>query len=254
MSFILILAFLFAIGSLIGWVLELFFRRFFDKANKERKWINPGFLNGPYLPIYGISLIMLYLLAQLEQYVHIDNDVIRKLILFFIMAACITIFEFFTGMIFIVKLKIELWDYTEQPGNIKGVICPLFSFFWMVLSAIYYFLIDPYIQEALLWLSQNLAFSFFIGAFFGVFAVDLTVTIRDMIKIYIFANENEIIVRLEELKYEISEFKAQRKEKYGFFMQLRSSDTIQHHLERYKSIQEGFDKYKDKLKEITEKR
>ncbi len=95
MSFILILAFLFAIGSLIGWVLELFFRRFFDKANKERKWINPGFLNGPYLPIYGISLIMFYLLAQLEEYVHIDNDVIRKLILFFIMAACITIFEFF---------------------------------------------------------------------------------------------------------------------------------------------------------------
>ena len=43
----LILAFIFFIGSLAGWLLELIFRRFFSKANPTRKWINPGFLVGP---------------------------------------------------------------------------------------------------------------------------------------------------------------------------------------------------------------
>ena len=37
------LAYLFFLGSTYGWVLELFFRRFFSKANPEHKWINPGF-------------------------------------------------------------------------------------------------------------------------------------------------------------------------------------------------------------------
>ena len=47
MDIFLTLAFLFFIGSVFGWVLELFFRRFISAANPERKWINPGFCTGP---------------------------------------------------------------------------------------------------------------------------------------------------------------------------------------------------------------
>ena len=59
MNIFLIFAFLFFIGSTFGWVLELFYRRFFSKNNPERKWINPGFCAGPYLPLYGTGLCML---------------------------------------------------------------------------------------------------------------------------------------------------------------------------------------------------
>ena len=45
MEFFLTLTFLFAVGALCGWVIELFFRRL-----NSKKWINPGFLHGPYLP------------------------------------------------------------------------------------------------------------------------------------------------------------------------------------------------------------
>lgn len=55
MSNILILAFLFFAGCLIGWGIEVIFRRF-EPNNKARKWINPGFLIGPYLPLYGFGL------------------------------------------------------------------------------------------------------------------------------------------------------------------------------------------------------
>ena len=65
MNLFLTLAFLFFIGSVLGWVLELFFRKFFSGSNPEHKWINPGFCTGPYLPIYGFGLCALYLLARI---------------------------------------------------------------------------------------------------------------------------------------------------------------------------------------------
>ena len=53
MNVFLTLAFLFFIGSIGGWILELFYRRMI--SNKE--WINPGFLVGPYLPLYGFRIM-----------------------------------------------------------------------------------------------------------------------------------------------------------------------------------------------------
>ena len=63
MSVLLKLCFLFFVGSVSGWVAELLFRRFLSSANPERKWINPGFCIGPYLPLYGVGLCLLYLIA-----------------------------------------------------------------------------------------------------------------------------------------------------------------------------------------------
>lgn len=65
MNLFLTIAFLFFIGSMAGWGIEVVFRRFFSSANPERKWINPGFLSGPYLPLYGFSLCVLFLLSLL---------------------------------------------------------------------------------------------------------------------------------------------------------------------------------------------
>lgn len=254
MSFILVLAFLFAVGSFIGWGIEVLFRRFFSSSNPERKWINPGFLVGPYLPLYGFSLIVLFLLAQLEQFVHIENNVLRKLILFAIMAAAITVVEYFTGLIFIVKMKIKLWDYSKNRGNIKGIICPRYTFFWMILSAIYYFLINPRIMNSLNWLSENLAFSFFIGFFYGVFAIDLVASIKQMTKIHKFAMENEIVIFIDELKKQIYAYKEQTREKSKFLLTLHSSDTITNQLKRYKEKYTELRKTIDKnLEEIKEK-
>ena len=67
MNTFLKLAFLFYIGSSLGWVLELFFRRFISGNNPERKWINPGFMVGPYVPLYGTGLCILYLVSRLSE-------------------------------------------------------------------------------------------------------------------------------------------------------------------------------------------
>lgn len=57
----LIVLYLFFFGGVGGWVLELFFRRFFSGANPERKWLNPGFLFGPCLPLYGFGTVLLFI-------------------------------------------------------------------------------------------------------------------------------------------------------------------------------------------------
>ena len=173
MADILTLAFLFAIGAMLGWCLEVLYRRF-SPSNKSRRWINPGFLTGPYLPLYGFGLCALYLLAGLEDTFFIQNaDVSGKVLLFVTMAIVMTLLEYIAGLIFIKGMKVQLWDYSKERFNIQGIICLRFSIYWALLGAVYYFLIHPHIVNAVTWLSENITFSFFIGMFYGVFLVDL---------------------------------------------------------------------------------
>ena len=138
----LVLLFLFFVGSLLGWVIELFFRRFCSpKGRTTKKWVNPGFLVGPYLPLYGSGLCVLYLLASINLSFLDEHPIIEKIVLFVFMAIAMTVIEYITGLIFIKGMNVKLWDYTDRWGNIQGIICPLFSFFWAVLGAIYYLLI-----------------------------------------------------------------------------------------------------------------
>ena len=233
MNELLVLAFLFFIGSLGGWCLELVFRRFFSRNNPERKWINPGFLTGPYVPLYGFGLCILYLLASLDRWSTVGDGPLSKLLLFLAMAVSMTLIEYLAGLLCIHVLHVKLWDYSEQWGNIQGIICPLFSFFWAILGAGYYFLVHPHILSALDWLSRNLAFSFFIGAFFGVFCVDLWQTLSLAARIRAFAREHQIVVRYEELKRSVRRQSELRRERVHFLFALRSSTPLRVQLEQY---------------------
>jgi len=214
MNKFLILAFLFFIGSVIGWGIELFFRYF---TSNDKKWINPGFCKGPYLPLYGVGACILYLLASLEKFIIISNPLLTKLILFIIMAICMTVLEYIAGCISLKFTSIRLWDYSDEWGNINGIICPLFSFFWMLLGAVYYFLIHPYILDALDWLSENLAFSFVVGMFFGIFIIDISVSAELATRLKKYAKENQIEIRYEKLKLAVKNKKTEMKRKYQFF-------------------------------------
>ncbi len=134
MNLLLILAFLFFIGSVSGWVTELLFRRFVSSANPERRWINPGFCTGPYLPLYGSGLCLMYLIASLEDFHIIQNPVLNKAVLFILMALCMTAIEYIAGIVILKKTKVRLWDYTNEWGNIQGIICPKFSLIWALLG------------------------------------------------------------------------------------------------------------------------
>ena len=251
---LLVLAFLFFMGSLIGWCLEVFYRRFFSSANKERKWINPGFLTGPYLPLYGFSLCALYALAHIKIN-FIDNGVVRQIVLFIIMALVVTSIEFVAGLIFIKRMKIKLWDYENEWGNVKGIICPKYTFYWAVLSAIYYFLIHPHILKSIFWLSEHLAFSFVMGFFYGIFTLDLWYSMNILARIKHFAYEYDVIVKYELLKESIRAKNEELKERTNFIFAFKSEKTtFAEHLKNYiEKEQEKFNTIKKNFEEKINK-
>lgn len=229
MSIFLTLTFLFAIGSMLGWGIEVIYRRYIS----QKRWVNPGFLTGPCLPLYGFSLCILFLLTQLEHRIPVKEEWLEKAILFALMAIAITALEYLVGSIMINVAHIRLWDYSECRGNIKGIICPQYSFYWMILSALYYFLIHPHTLDALEWLSHNLAFSFGIGFFYGIFVIDVVYSGHIMNYIRRFADENQIVIRLESLRKEIQEGFQQRKPR--FLLSMKSEKPLSEMLEKYKN-------------------
>ena len=243
MNLFLELAFLFFMGSRAGWVLEVLFRRFISSANPERRWINPGFCTGPYIPLYGFGLCMMYLIASLEKRSVIDSPVWNKVVLFAAMAVCMTVIEYIAGILSLKILKVRLWDYTGEWGNIQGIICPKFSLIWAVLGAAYYFLIHPRILSAIHWLSQNLAFSFVIGFFFGVFIIDVAHSAQLAAKLKAFAEENDVVVRYETLKADIRRHYEKTAQKYHFFRPLHTERPLSEHL---KEMRNTFEKRKRK--------
>lgn len=114
--------YLFFIGSIGGFLLELFYRKLVLK-----KWIKPGVFRGFYLPLYGIGLVICYTCYLLPL------NIIFRIILVVIL---LTFIELICGIIFIKKLKILLWDYSKNYFNYKGLICMKFSFYWLLLALI----------------------------------------------------------------------------------------------------------------------
>ncbi|MBP5568327.1 MAG: putative ABC transporter permease [Treponema sp.] len=234
----LVILFLFSVGSFFGWILELLFRRFLSKNNPERKWINPGFLVGPCLPLYGFSLIVLYLLSKIDLW-FIENPIVKQISLFVVMSICITFLEFIAGLIFIKGMKIKLWDYSDCFGNIKGIICPQFSFYWIVLSALYYFLINPRIISWVFWFTNHLVFSFFTGVYYGILIIDIIYSFQLVSKVKKFAKENQMIIIMEKFKQNIRKINEEQKQKIHFLFSLRSdkenlTELLKKYLERFK--------------------
>lgn len=221
------IVFLFCVGSMAGWCLELVYRRFFGKG---RKWINPGFLVGPYLPLYGFGLDVLYVLASFEKYVYISNPVFKTILVVLAMTLMMTVLEYVTGVIFISKMKIKLWDYTECWGNLQGIICPRYSLYWGILSAVYYFLLHGHVVSLLNRITVSFPFTFFAGFYYGIFIIDFVYSAQLLAKIRKFADERDIIVKLEELKIHIAKKTAEKKKKAKFLFILSSNKSEPEHL------------------------
>ncbi len=221
MNLFLVIMFLFFAGSLIGWGIEIVWRKFFSKNNPEHRWINPGFLTGPYIPLYGFCLTILFVLSFIDV-TFIENKIIRQTVLFIFMALCITLIEYIAGLIFIKGMKIKLWDYSKNRGNIQGIICPLYTFFWYVLSAVYYFLIHPKILNWLYWFTNHLTFCLVVGFFYGVFAVDIVYSFGIMNRLRRFAKENKYVILLENLHQQIRKMNEENKEKVHFWLTTKS--------------------------------
>ena len=117
--------------SIFGWFWEVNI-----SLIKFKKFIDRGFLLGPYCPIYGIGCVcFIYLIGRFE-----DN-----LILLFIINTIVgSILEYLTSFILEKFFNARWWDYSKLPLNINGRICIPFSLGFGIGGVIVQ-LINPYI-------------------------------------------------------------------------------------------------------------
>ena len=101
---------LFMIYSVIGWCMEVAL-----KLIESRKFVNRGFLIGPYCPIYGYGAILITFL--LKKYVE-DS------VTLFVMAILVCgILEYITSYFMEKIFKARWWDYSKNKFNINGRVC-----------------------------------------------------------------------------------------------------------------------------------
>ncbi|MGM9970924.1 MAG: putative ABC transporter permease [Anaeroplasmataceae bacterium] len=206
LAFVVKYLLIFFVGSLIGYLIEVFYRRFVS----QKRWMNPGFLKGPYLPLYGFGLVALYVICSIDLNIPRVYEVITKSI---IILVAMTLIELIAGLIFVKGMKIKLWDYSDRWLNFEGIICPLYSFFWGIIGFGYFMYIHPLIVDVVNYWSQNQILSFFVGAIFGIFIVDVVVELNVATKISAFAHKHNMTLNYEVMRTSIKELPGKIKDK-----------------------------------------
>ena len=101
---------LFMIYSCAGWLLEIT-----CKLIEYKRFINRGFLIGPYCPIYGWGAVAITFLLYRYSY--------DPLILFFMTIFTCSILEYATSWVMEKIFKARWWDYSKRKFNIDGRVC-----------------------------------------------------------------------------------------------------------------------------------
>ena len=86
------------------------------------------------------------------------------------------------------------------------------------------------------WLSRNLAFSFFIGFFYGIFLLDIIYSFKLLLKIKKLADEYQIVVKYNAYMSKLIDIREEAKERSYFFFASRLSSL---------SPKEVFEKYRE---------
>ena len=129
---------LFAIYSFLGWVIEVIYR-----SITQRKFVNAGFLYGPFIPIYAIGAAFIIIL---QFFFHTWHIVPR----FIIFGLTLTVLEYAVGFLSEKIFKMTLWDYSETKLNLNGRVCFQFSILWSALALFFVTFIHPIVLSNVL--------------------------------------------------------------------------------------------------------
>jgi len=122
---------LFAAYCFAGWVAEVIYR-----SVTQRKFVNAGFLFGPFLPIYGIGAFLVLALERVLQ----DWPMAVRFAAF---GLVITLLEYSAGYLSEKIFKLKLWDYSEKRFNLHGYVCLSFSLLWTLLATGFALFVHP---------------------------------------------------------------------------------------------------------------
>lgn len=101
---------LFFIYSILGWIMEVT-----RISIKQKKFVNRGFLTGPYCPIYGYGVLLITILLKNYQ-----SDYLVTFIFSIIICGLL---EYLTSYFMEKIFHARWWDYSNRRFNINGRIC-----------------------------------------------------------------------------------------------------------------------------------
>lgn len=161
--------FIFFTYAILGWCLEVAFH-----ALVTGKFINRGFLNGPWCPVYGFGAsAVLACLLPLRGSVP----------LLFLGSLLVTsALEWLTGFVLEQLFHQRWWDYSDEPFNLNGYICLRFSLAWGLACL----LVVDFIHPTVLWLIARLPHALgvvLLGVLLAAILLDLTATVRTIAKL-----------------------------------------------------------------------
>ena len=133
---------IFLIGSIIGCIMETFVGIIFDKTFKIRQ----GLIYGPFIPVYGIGLVLYYIIISNVK------DMKKVFILSMILGGCI---EYFCSLFQEICFGTVSWDYSNMFLNIGGRTSLLFCFFWGIAGVLFVSFILPIIKKMDIYIFRN---------------------------------------------------------------------------------------------------
>ncbi|MGN1379032.1 MAG: putative ABC transporter permease [Bacilli bacterium] len=116
--------------SVIGWIFEVL-----NEIRKGHGFIKRGVLHGPWLPIYGLAGILVYLL--LKKYKEKPHVVFS---LSFIICFLV---EYLSSLYLEITKGIIWWDYSKKPLNLNGRVCFLYTLIFAIIATLVYYFIIP---------------------------------------------------------------------------------------------------------------
>ncbi len=155
---------LFIIYAFLGWIVEII-----NNVVVFKKFVNRGFLIGPYCPIYGVGgLIATIFLTKYKE----------SIIVLFVMSMFLfALLEYFTSYLMEKLFKARWWDYTDYRFNINGRICleTLIPFGLLGCFAIY--VVNPIIFS-IFNMTNIVVLRIIALVIFIIFIIDFTVSLK----------------------------------------------------------------------------
>ena len=162
---------LFITYSFIGWCMEVG-----CKLVELKKFINRGFLIGPYCPIYGWGCILIILL--LNKY---TDD---PLVLFVMAILICSILEYFTSYFMEKLFKARWWDYSRRKFNINGRICLETMIPFGLLGCLIMYFVNPFFVSVYSKIPSNILI-IISSILFTIFLIDNIISYTIMFKMKI---------------------------------------------------------------------
>ena len=179
----------FFIYSFLGYLAEVIYC-----SVPQHRFVNRGFLYGPYLPIYGFgSLIVTIILDPLSPWP------VAVFLLAMVLTSCL---EYFTSWLLEKIFSVKLWDYSSHRVNINGRVCLLNSTLFGLLGLFAEYIVQPGIDRLIAFLPDTLKHY----AALLIVALVASDTVLSVVKMKAF---KDAVVHLNELRLDAEErFKA----------------------------------------------